>query len=49
MVKLQSAGWGPGIPPGPRRRPAGVQGRGLFVSDYDVRERDPRVPAWILT
>ena len=39
MVKLQSAGWDPGLPPGARCRPDEVQGRGLFVSDYDVRGR----------
>ena len=37
MVKLQSAGWRPGLPPGRRCRPAEIRGRGLFVSDYDVR------------
>jgi len=26
MVKLQFAGWSPGIPPGPRCRPAEVRG-----------------------
>lgn len=49
MVKLQYAGWRPGLSPGPRCRPAEIQGRGLFVSDYDVREKDHRFLAWILT
>jgi len=39
MVKLQSAGWNPGLPPGRRCRPAKIQGRSLFVSNYDVWEK----------
>ena len=37
MVKLQSASWESGLPPETRCQPAEIQGRSLFVSDYDVR------------
>ena len=38
MVKLQSADEAPGpFNPRARCRPAEIQGRSLFVSDYDVR------------
>jgi hypothetical protein len=36
IVKLQSVSSTPGFLPGAGCRPAKVQGRGLFVSDYDV-------------
>ena len=36
IVKLQFVSLTPGFTPGASRRPAKVQGRGLFVSDYDV-------------
>lgn len=39
MVKLQCASWPRGLPPRGRCRPAKMQGRGLFVSDYDVWEK----------
>jgi hypothetical protein len=39
MVKLQDASWPCGLPPQGRCRPAKIQGRGLFVSDYDVWEK----------
>jgi hypothetical protein len=48
-VKLQSADWTPELRTGARCRPAGIQGRSLFVSDYDVRGKNRRVLAWILT
>ena len=41
MVKLQYVGQGKNDVPCPRCRPAVVQGRSLFVSDYDVREVSP--------
>jgi hypothetical protein len=40
-VKLQSAGWIPRLLLGARCRPARIQGRSLFVSDYDVRGESP--------
>ena len=42
MVALQDASWRRGLPPRRRCRPARIQGRGLFVSDYDVWEVSPR-------
>jgi hypothetical protein len=42
MVTLQDAGERYGLPPQRRCRPAKIQGRGLFVSDYDVWEVSPR-------
>jgi hypothetical protein len=36
IVKLQFVSSNPGLLPGSGCQPAKVQGRGLFVSDYDV-------------
>jgi hypothetical protein len=41
MVTLQDASWRYGLLPQRRCRPAKIQGRGLFVSDYDVWESIP--------
>ena len=49
MVKLQSVEEMPSVSAEHPNRPAEVQGRSLFVSDYDVRGRNYRVLAWILT
>jgi hypothetical protein len=38
MVKLQDINYYYGLSPQQRCQPAKIQGRTLFVSDYDVRE-----------
>ena len=42
IVKLQDVSQRRGLPPRRRCQPAEIQGRSLFVSDYDVRERSSR-------